>query len=139
MGIISCLIISRLAFHYIKDLAPVFKGIDTSLKKGGIVVFSVEHPIITSCYEAYHQKVKRGNWIVDNYFKSGERINNWIGKDVVKYHRTIAEYFQLFQKTGFNLVQLEESKPDKANFTNLVEYERRSRIPLFLFFKLEKK
>jgi len=40
---------------------------------------------------------------------------------------------------GSSVYELEESKPDKANFTNLVEYERRSRIPLFLFFKLEKK
>ena len=132
------LIFSRLAFHYVKDLAPVFKGIYKSLKSEGIFVFSVEHPIITSCYEAYHQKEKRGNWIVDNYFKSGERINKWIGKEVVKYHRTIAEYFQLFEETGFKVVKVEESKPKKSNFTNQLEYERRNRIPLFMFFKLKK-
>lgn len=133
------IILSRLVFHYIEDLIPVFKGIHSSLKKEGIFVFSVEHPIITSCSEAYHQKGKRGNWIVDNYFQNGERMNIWIGKEVIKYHRTITNYFQLFKNTGFELVELEESKPLKKYFKDLKEYERRRRIPLFMIFKLKKK
>lgn len=131
-------IISRLVLHYIENLETLLNRIRESLKKDGEFIFSIEHPVITSCYTSYHKKVKRGNWIVDHYFDSGERINEWIGKKVVKYHRTIEEYWQLIQRSGFKVIDIRESKPIKNRFNNLAEYERRKRIPLFLFFKLKK-
>lgn len=130
------LVISRLVFHYIENLDKIFEDIHKSLRKNGSLIFSIEHPIITSCYDAYHQKVKRKNWIVDNYFKNGKRVNTWIGKEVVKYHKTIEDYFKLFKSAGFQLSELRESKPAKSNFSSQEEYERRSRIPLFMMFKL---
>jgi len=130
------LVISRLVFHYIENLDNIFEDIHKSLKNDGSLIFSIEHPIITSCYDAYHQKGKRQDWIVDNYFKTGKRVNTWIGKDVVKYHKTIEDYFKLFKTAGFQMSELRESKPMKENFTSTEEYERRSRIPLFILFKL---
>ena len=58
---------------------------------------------------------------------------------MVKYHRTIEEYWQLIHKSGFKVIEIRESKPLKTNFKKLEEYERRKRIPLFLIFKLKKK
>ncbi len=46
------------------------------------------------------------------------------------------DYFKLFKRAGFQMSELRESKPVKSNFTNIEEYERRSRIPLFMMFKL---
>jgi len=133
------LIVSRLVFHYVQDLEGLFVKLHTCLRQEGELVFSVEHPIITSCYEAYHRKGRRENWIVDNYFESGERVNHWIGKNVIKYHKTIEEYFQIIQNTGFEVLALRESKPDRKYFETPEEFERRMKIPLFMLFKLKKK
>lgn len=129
------LVISRLVLHYVEDLAPLLEKINASLSEQGLFVFSIEHPIITSCYEAYHQKVKRGNWIVDNYFDSGERVNQWMGKSVIKYHRTLEEYWQLLRQAHMEILDIRESKPQPENFDNPEEYQRRMRIPLFLMIK----
>ena len=49
------LVISRLALHYIDDVGSLFSGVFQALKPTGRFVFSVEHPVITSC-----DKVWRG-------------------------------------------------------------------------------
>ena len=132
------IVLSRLVFHYIEDLDKIFRKIHKSIKRDGVFVFSVEHPIITSNYESYHKEVKRGNWIVDNYFSMGERVNKWIDKEVIKYHKTIEEYWSLIKKSGFEILEIKESKPRKSNFEDESEYDRRKRIPLFMIFKLKK-
>ncbi len=132
------LVVSRLVFHYIDQLEPILQGIYQSLRQQGALICSIEHPVITSCYDAYHQETKRSNWIVDHYFSSGERLNTWIGKDVIKYHKTIEEYFQLFKAAGFEVSEIRESKPQEILFTEVAEYQRRMRIPLFMMFKLSK-
>lgn len=129
------LIVSRLVFHYLADLEAVLVGIYRALRPGGTFVLSVEHPVITSCYKAYHNNNKRGEWIVDDYFVPGARTNIWLEKEVIKYHRTISEYFSLFTAAGFQLLDLQESKPRAALFADSQELERRSRIPLFLLMK----
>lgn len=132
------IVISRLVFHYIKDLDALFNKISASLKADGKFIFSVEHPVITSNYESYNKSHKRSNWIVDNYFDSGERINNWHGKQVVKYHKTLEEYWKTITKANLEIVALRESKPNKLNFESEDEYLRRKRIPLFLIMSLKK-
>jgi SAM-dependent methyltransferase len=42
------LIVSRLAFHYVEDLAPVLAACRASLTPGGRIVFTVVHPVLTS-------------------------------------------------------------------------------------------
>lgn len=133
------LVLSRLVLHYIEDLVPLMKKISACLKEKGEFVFSVEHPIITSSYESYHQKVKRSNWIVDNYFNNGERVNEWLGKKVIKFHRTLETYWQLFKQSNFEVMEIRESKPIRSQFDQIEAYERRKRIPLFIIFKLKKK
>lgn len=131
-------VISRLVFHYIEDLDALFEKVRSSLRDKGTFIFSIEHPVITSNYESYHGNAKRGNWVVDNYFDSGKRINEWHGKKVIKYHKTLEEYWEVINKAGFEVMALRESKPLKSNFENEEEYLRRKRIPLFLIFKLKK-
>lgn len=133
------IVLSRLVLHYIENLKPVLNEINSSLTKNGIFVLSIEHPIITSCYDAYHKKSNRGNWIVDNYFSDGERINNWINKDVIKFHKTIEHYWTLFKHANFEVSEIRESNPIESNFEDSYEFKRRKRIPLFMMFKLTKK
>ncbi|WP_400241522.1 class I SAM-dependent methyltransferase [Niallia sp. JL1B1071] len=132
------MVVSRLVFHYIKDLQTIFQGVYDQLKDDGKFVFSVQHPLLLSTLESAASSEKRTNWIVDDYFSMGERTEPWIGKDVVKYHRTIEEYFRLLKEVGFKVTDLREGMPKQENFQQEEEFERRMRIPLFLILSCEK-
>lgn len=131
-------VISRLAFHYIEDLNPLFAQIYQTLRPGGELVFSVEHPVITSHQLSMKEGGARQDWLVDRYFYTGKREFNWLGAPVLKYHRTVEDFFQALRKAGFAICDLRESRPQKALFNNHKLYERRMRVPLFLFFKARK-
>ncbi len=131
-------VISRLAFHYIEDLNPLFAQIYQTLRPGGELVFSVEHPVITSHQLSMKEGGARQDWLVDRYFYTGKREFNWLGAPVLKYHRTVEDFFQALRQAGFEICDLRESRPQKALFNNHKLYERRMRVPLFLFFKARK-
>jgi SAM-dependent methyltransferase len=124
------IVVSRLVLHYIEDLEAVFHKVHKTLKPDGRFIFSVEHPVITSTLQT---SGLRTSWIVDNYFSTGYREQEWLGGTAYKYHRTLEDYFSLMQKTGFTINQLRESRPDRTKFLNEETYNRRMRIPLFLF------
>jgi SAM-dependent methyltransferase len=129
------LVVSRLALHYVAEIEPVFAQVYRSLVAGGSFVFSVEHPVITSCDRAWqHGAGVRSDWIVDDYFDTGKRVTNWLGGQIIKYHRTVEDYFLALQKTGFRIESLRESRPQRHHFVSEATYLRRKRIPLFLFF-----
>lgn len=132
------LVTSRFALHYIADLANVFQKVHDSLITGGRFVFSVQHPVLTSSSKSAEGSGRRTDWIVDDYFNQGERAEPWIGKKVIKYHRTVEEYFQLLLHAGFRVDDLREGTPKAENFTSQDEYERRKRIPLVLMFSCTK-
>jgi len=127
------IVISRLALHYIDDVSVIFEQVRASLKPNGRFIFTVEHPVLTSHNEALVKTGgKRLNWIVDNYFLSGERDITWMGSNVLKYHRTIEDYFIKLQQAGFTIQHLREPRPQRELFADEAEYKRRMRIPLFL-------
>jgi SAM-dependent methyltransferase len=131
------LVSSRLALHYVENLKRVFQEIYKALRPGGRVVVSVEHPVITSNF-ANLAEGRRTTWLVDNYFKSGARVHTWLGHEVTKYHHALEEYFDFVTDAGFELERVRESRPQKDNFLSEEEYERRLRIPLFLFIAARK-
>lgn len=126
------LVISRLAFHYVADLAPVFRQVYRTLRSGGRFIFSVVHPVITSCTTSAVKASRRTDWIVDDYFLEGSRAVPWMGSEVVQYHRTVADYCQLLQAQGFLLEHLSEARPHEEHFNDKMLFRRRLRIPLFL-------
>jgi len=126
------LVVSRLALHYVDDLRPVFERARQALRPGGRLVFSVEHPVITSCDRGWDQRGPRADWLVDDYFVSGRRETAWLGGRVVKFHRTVEQYVRLVQDAGFTLERLCEPGPERARFASEAEFRRRQRIPLFL-------
>lgn len=132
------IVLARLSLHYVADLAPVFTNIFQTLAAGGQFVFSVEHPTISSCNRGWIDGTPRQDWVVDDYFSTGLRINNWLGGIVQKYHRTIEDYFHLLKTTKFQIEELREAKPQRNNFYDTETYERRKRIPLFLIFSARK-
>jgi SAM-dependent methyltransferase len=128
------LVTSRLAVHYVADVTALFARVYQALAPGGHFVFSVEHPVITSCDRARPPDTLRQDWIVDDYFESGPRVTHWMGGQVVKYHRTVEEYFVALRAAGFAVDALRESRPQRAVMPDEATYRRRKRIPLMLFF-----
>ncbi|HEY9620257.1 MAG TPA: class I SAM-dependent methyltransferase [Crinalium sp.] len=131
------LISSRLALQYVENLEPVFQEAYQALRPGGRMIFSVEHPVITSNFASLADG-RRTTWLVDDYFKPGARVHQWLGHEVTKYHRTLEEYFDLIAAAGFKLERIRESRPQPQKFSSQEEYERRMRIPLFLFISARK-
>jgi SAM-dependent methyltransferase len=126
------LVVSRLVLHYIKEVDTVFTKVYQTLVAGGRFVFSVEHPVITSCDRGWLGKGPRQDWLVDDYFQAGRRLTSWMGGQVVKYHRTVEHYFVGLQRAGFAVESIREAEPQRQWFDDDETYQRRQRIPLFL-------
>lgn len=134
----SDIVISRMAMHYIENLDKLLSSIKSALKKDGKFIFSVQHPLTTSSFKSKSAGERKGDWIVDDYFQQGRRDEPWMGKTIIKYHRTIETYFTLLSKAGFLVEALQEGEPVEENFTSSEEYERRKRIPVVLVFSCRK-
>ena len=128
------LVTSRLAIHYIEEVIGVFTNVYRTLVPGGRFIFSVEHPVITSCDRAWRGHGLRQDWIVDDYFETGPRVTSWMGGEVVKHHRTVEDYYSALRTANFLVDAVRESRPQPAVFVNDETYQRRKRIPLMLFF-----
>lgn len=131
-------VLSRLAFHYVESVEPVFEKIYQSMHSGGSFVFSVEHPVITSHQVSMKEGANRKDWAVDRYFEPGKRTVSWLGGQVLKYHRTVEHYFQALKSAGFTIEDLRESEPRPELFKNKSLLDKRRRVPLFLFFHARK-
>ena len=127
------LVLARLVLHYVADLPALYAQIQRTLQPGGRLVFSVEHPVITSSNRGWVSGGVRQDWLVDNYFDTGRRATDWMGGRVEKYHRTVEDYFNTLQCAGFVVEHLRESSPQRQHFQDEQIYLRRKRIPLFLF------
>ncbi|WP_044023059.1 class I SAM-dependent methyltransferase [Bacillus sp. SG-1] len=132
------LIVSRMVLHYIENLDHLMYEVYKALKPGGQFVFSVMHPVITATFDHFSGKEKRSHWVVDNYFETGKRVEAWMDHSVVKYHRTIEDYISLTLRAGFKIRNLKEAAPRKSAFADEEEFNRRSKIPLFLILQLQK-
>ncbi|MBP8295465.1 MAG: methyltransferase domain-containing protein [Burkholderiales bacterium] len=131
-------VVSRLALHYLPDLESLFRKAWRTLVPGGQLVYSVEHPVLTAFDNECDDGAQLSQWVVDNYFVTGERVTTWLGSRVVKYHRTVEDHVGALQAAGFDLHGLRESRPERRHFVEAAEFERRQRFPLFLFIAAEK-
>lgn len=126
------LVLARLVLHYVANLPALCAQLWQTLRPEGQLVFSVEHPVITSTDRGWTNGGARQDWLVDNYFDTGLRVTDWMGGRVEKYHRTVEEYFSSLQRVGFIVEHLRESSPQRQYFQDEQTYLRRKRIPLFL-------
>ena len=131
-------VVSRLALHYLPDLEALFRKVWRALVPGGQLVYSVEHPVLTAFDNACDDGAQLSQWVVDNYFVTGERVTAWLGGRVVKYHRSIEDHVGALQEAGFASRGLRESRPERRHFADAAVVERRQRFPLFLFMAAEK-
>lgn len=131
-------VVSRMALHYIEDINSLFMSVYNAMKAEAKFLFSVQHPLTTASFKSKSGGERRSDWVVDDYFEQGVRLEPWIGKTVVKYHRSTEFYFTALTAAGFRIEALEEGNPERANFSEYEEYERRKRIPVILVFSCVK-
>jgi SAM-dependent methyltransferase len=107
---------SSLAFHYLPSVDALFASIFKSLRPGGRLVFSVEHPIMTAprgvAFDGSYKRDERGDvfWPLNSYSIEGLRETEWLGsKGVRKYHRAVETYLNCLIQNGFVLTAVRES------------------------------
>jgi SAM-dependent methyltransferase len=135
-------VISSLAFHYIRSFEDICIKVARYLINGGSFVFSVEHPIFTAYGTQdwyYDEKGKSLHWPVDNYFSEGIRKANFLGEEVLKYHKTLTTYINTLIKTGFEITELIEPEPAPELLNTIPEMSDELRRPMMLLISAIKK
>ena len=110
-------VLSSLVIHYVLDYASLVKKIHASLKKDGIFVFSLEHPIFTAQGKEEwicDENGKNLYWPVDHYFSEGERNSIFLGCKVKKVHRTLTTLLMTLLQNGFVIEGVVEPEPDPS-------------------------
>lgn len=134
-------VISSLTFHYLKSFSEIAKKVSTWLTDDGEFTFSVEHPIFTSYGSQdwyYDNDGTILHFPIDNYFVEGKRQANFLGEDVIKYHRTITTYFRDLTKNGFQLYNLVEPQPPKKMLEKNENMKNELRRPMMLIISARK-
>lgn len=136
-------IYSSLAFHYIEDFDAFAKSLYQSLNDGGILLFSQEHPIITSTIDGkgHFNKDKHGNKIsytFSDYHKPGKRTVTWYVDGVIKYHRTFSDVVNALANAGFIIEQIVEPLPEEWAIQKLPALAKEYIKPNFLIIRAKK-
>lgn len=135
------IVISSLAFHYLKSFEDISERAYHILDDGGSFVFSVEHPIFTAFGTQEWYVNKNGeilHWPVDNYFYEGERKANFLGEEVFKYHKTLTTYINGLLKNGFIIKELIEPQPEEILIKEIPEMKNELRRPMMLLISAVK-
>lgn len=134
-------VLSSLAFHYVKDFEPLTANIYKWLKKGGEFVFSVEHPVFTSYGTQdwyYDEDGSILHFPVDNYYYEGKREAVFLGEKVTKYHRTLTTYLNTLLQNNFELQHIVEPQPPE-NMLDIEGMKDEMRRPMMLLVSARKK
>lgn len=135
------IVLSSLAFHYIRDFEPLVSNISQWLKKGGHFVFSTEHPVFTAYGSQDWYYDDKGNILhfpVDNYYYEGKREAVFLGEKVIKYHRTLTTYLNSLLENGFEIRRVIEPQPPE-NMMDIPGMKDERRRPMMLLISALKK
>ena len=135
-------VISSLAFHYIQSFEDICKNISNCLSNKGNFAFSVEHPIFTAYGSQEWYCDKDGNnlhWPVDRYFEEGVRKSNFLGEEVIKYHKTLTTYLNTLMKTGFEILEIIEPQPEEKLLDTIPDMKDELRRPMMLLVSAKKR
>jgi SAM-dependent methyltransferase len=147
-------VLSSCAIGYSANPGQVFREVFRILRRDGLFVFCVMHPIALR-----GRRVRYGGrnyWGLGNYFYRGKRRWKWKFNEKVAefygYGRTFGDYFNPLVTAGFAVEKILEPEPyplDKMTEAEmskipyfdegyLKEYETWRRIPFTLLFKAKK-
>ena len=138
------IVISSLAFHYVKDYEKLIKDIYNLLNDNGILIFSIDHPLrIASKFEPWMKK----NYteingkcflLVSDYNREGIREKEWNGVIVKKYHRNFSSLINGLVNSGFKIDKILEPIPDEESIKIIPKYINQYDRPYFLFIRAKK-
>lgn len=136
-------IYSSLAFHYVKDFDAFAKDMYSVLSEGGQLLFSQEHPIITSTVDGagHFNKNENGekvSYTFSNYNQPGERKIHWYVDGVIKYHRTFSNIINALAKAGFVIEEVCEPIPEERVIKKVPAWVKEYIKPNFLIVKARK-
>jgi 2-polyprenyl-3-methyl-5-hydroxy-6-metoxy-1,4-benzoquinol methylase len=136
------LVVSSLAFHYVKDYRGLVRRVAEWLTPGGVLVYSTEHPVYTARDPADGWVVdaegKRLHWALDDYAEEGARDQRWFVEGVRKYHRTMATLINGLVDAGLTVERVLEPVPDAETLRRRPEYVDERRRPPFLLVRARK-
>lgn len=135
-------VISSLAFHYVKSFEEICMKVNKCLASSGDFIFSVEHPIFTAQGHQDWYYDEDGNimhWPLDNYFTEGIRNTNFLGEEITKYHKTLTTYINGLIKAGFEIMEVIEPKPEESMLKDNLEMQYELRRPMMLLISAKKK
>ncbi|MFI8688275.1 class I SAM-dependent methyltransferase [Rossellomorea sp. NPDC077527] len=129
-------IVSSLSLHYIKDYDSLVRKLHTVLKRDGIFIYSIEHPIVTARKDMNNwwrdADGERLHWALDHYRLEGKREQHWYVDGVIKYHRTIPTLINGLIQNGFMLERVLEPMPTPEGLTKIPSLKNEERRPSFL-------
>jgi SAM-dependent methyltransferase len=128
-------VISRLALQYVRNIAKVFEVVRHHLRPGGLFVFSVEHPVLTSSCDRQSGKPIARDWPLRDYFREGPRSDGWLGAVVLKHHRSMESYVEQIREHGFLIDRFSEGRPARENFATDALHEARLDVPMCIIFR----
>ncbi|MGX4599987.1 class I SAM-dependent methyltransferase [Faecalimicrobium sp. JNUCC 81] len=135
-------VISSLAFHYIRSFKDICDKVYNCLTSGGDFVFSVEHPIFTAQGKQdwhYDENSNIIHWPVDNYFTEDIRKSIFLGEEVVKYHKTMTTYMNTLIQSDFEVTGIVEPIPEESMLKEIPEMSDELRRPMMLLISARKK
>ena len=138
------IVVSSLAFHYVKDFDKLLSDINNLLNDGGYLIFSQEHPIADCIIlddKIYSNHIKIGDKkyaLVADYNREGLRVHHWNGCDVNKYFRNFSTIINGLIKNGFIIDEINECKPNEDMINKNPKYINQYDYPYYLFVKSHK-
>ncbi len=137
-------IVSSLAFHYVKDFDKLLKDIYNLLTEDGILIFSQESPFKTAIiFDGKEQKNKieidgKIYYLLSDYQTEGERKVIWNKTEVTKYHRTYASLVNSLINNNFKIVKVLDSYASEEAIKENENYKKENDRPIFTFFIAKK-
>lgn len=134
-------VISNLVLHYVENLKDIYQNVYQTLKDDGIFIFNIEHPVFTGSVNQQWVCDHDGKplyWPIDQYFMTGERTTQFLGKTVTKQHHTLTQILMELLEAGLQIEAIEEAKPP-LDMMDLPGMKDELRRPMMLLVKAVKK
>lgn len=133
-------VVSSLALHYVEDFADVIRNVYDLLEKGGVFIFSQEHPLCT-CHSGGDRwtRDENGNKLhvnIAHYGVEGERELVWFVDHVKTYHRTFSTIMNTLIQAGFTIEEVIEPLPTEELLKHYPQHEDLFHKPDFMLVRV---
>ncbi len=132
---------SSLAFDYAEDFRALMVKIHSLLNPGGVLVFSMSHPIATAYDGVYdrYTRTETGERLyanLRNYGLEGIRRIHWVVEGYELYHRTFSTLVNDMTAAGFVIEECRESTlPEEIRLKYPDRFGGVIHQPDFIFFR----